>query len=33
LRHGFVEEGRRRNAWKLDGVTSDIIDMALHLEK
>jgi RimJ/RimL family protein N-acetyltransferase len=30
LRHGFVEEGRRRNAWKLDGVTSDIIDMALH---
>jgi RimJ/RimL family protein N-acetyltransferase len=31
LRHGFVEEGRRRNAWKLDGVTSDIIDMALVL--
>ncbi len=31
LRCGFVEEGRRRNAWKLDGVTSDIIDMALYL--
>jgi RimJ/RimL family protein N-acetyltransferase len=31
LRCGFVEEGRRRGAWKLDGVTSDIIDMALHL--
>jgi RimJ/RimL family protein N-acetyltransferase len=31
LRSGFVEEGRRRNAWKLDGVTSDIIDMALYL--
>lgn len=28
LRCGFVEEGRRRGAWKLDGVTSDIIDMA-----
>jgi RimJ/RimL family protein N-acetyltransferase len=31
LHCGFVEEGRRRNAWKLDGVTSDIIDMALYL--
>ena len=31
LRCGFVEEGRRRGAWKLDGVTSDIIDMALLL--
>ncbi len=31
LRCGFVEEGRRRGAWKLDGVTSDIIDMALSL--
>jgi RimJ/RimL family protein N-acetyltransferase len=31
LRCGFVEEGRRRNAWKLDGVTSDIIGMALFL--
>jgi RimJ/RimL family protein N-acetyltransferase len=30
-RNGFIEEGRRRKAWKLDGVTSDIIDMALHL--
>jgi RimJ/RimL family protein N-acetyltransferase len=29
LRHGFVEEGRRRCAWKLDGVTSDIIEMVL----
>jgi len=29
LRCGFVEEGRRRGAWKLDGMTSDIIDMAL----
>ncbi len=27
LRCGFVEEGRRVGAWKLDGVTSDIIDM------
>jgi ribosomal protein S18 acetylase RimI-like enzyme len=24
---GFVEEGRRVGAWKLDGITSDIIDM------
>jgi RimJ/RimL family protein N-acetyltransferase len=31
LRVGFVEEGRRRGAWKLDGVTSDIIDMAIQL--
>ena len=31
LRCGFVEEGRQRGAWKLDGVTSDIIDMALWL--
>jgi RimJ/RimL family protein N-acetyltransferase len=31
LRCGFVEEGRQRDAWKLDGVTSDIIDMALWL--
>jgi RimJ/RimL family protein N-acetyltransferase len=31
LRCGFVEEGRRRGAWKLDGVTSDIIDMAILL--
>jgi RimJ/RimL family protein N-acetyltransferase len=31
LRCGFVEEGRRRGAWKLDGMTSDIIDMAIHL--
>jgi RimJ/RimL family protein N-acetyltransferase len=31
LRCGFVEEGRRRGAWKLDGVTSDIIGMALIL--
>ena len=31
LRCGFVEEGRRRSAWKLDGVTSDIIDMAILL--
>ncbi|WP_156861245.1 GNAT family N-acetyltransferase [Casimicrobium huifangae] len=29
LRCGFVEEGRRRAAWKLDGMTSDIIDMGL----
>ena len=28
LRVGFIEEGRRRGAWKLDGVTSDIIDMS-----
>jgi RimJ/RimL family protein N-acetyltransferase len=26
-RVGFVEEGRRIGAWKLDGITSDIIDM------
>ncbi len=26
-RVGFVEEGRRIGAWKLDGMTSDIIDM------
>jgi ribosomal protein S18 acetylase RimI-like enzyme len=26
-RFGFIEEGRRIGAWKLDGVTSDIIDM------
>jgi RimJ/RimL family protein N-acetyltransferase len=31
LRCGFIEEGRRRGAWKLDGVTSDIIEMALFL--
>jgi RimJ/RimL family protein N-acetyltransferase len=31
LRNGFIEEGRRRNAWKLDGVTSDIIDMVFVL--
>ncbi len=31
LRCGFVEEGRQRGAWKLDGVTSDIIDMAIFL--
>lgn len=31
LHCGFVEEGRQRGAWKLDGVTSDIIDMALWL--
>ena len=31
LRCGFVEEGRQRGAWKLDGVTSDIIDLALWL--
>ena len=31
LRCGFVEEGRHRGAWKLDGATSDIIDMALFL--
>jgi GNAT superfamily N-acetyltransferase len=31
LRCGFVEEGRHRGAWKLDGMTSDIIDMALVL--
>ncbi len=31
LRSGFVEEGRRRGAWKLDGTTSDIIHMAIHL--
>ena len=31
LRCGFVAEGRRHGAWKLDGVTSDIIDMALSL--
>jgi putative acetyltransferase len=31
LRCGFVEEGRRRGAWKLDGMTSDIIDMAIFL--
>jgi ribosomal protein S18 acetylase RimI-like enzyme len=24
---GYVEEGRRIGAWKLDGITSDIIDM------
>lgn len=29
LRCGFVEEGRRRQAWKLDGQSSDIIDMGL----
>jgi RimJ/RimL family protein N-acetyltransferase len=28
-RCGFVLEGRRRQAWKLDGATSDIIDMGL----
>lgn len=27
LRCGFIEEGRRVGAWKLDGMTSDIIDM------
>jgi RimJ/RimL family protein N-acetyltransferase len=27
-RVGFVEEGRRIGAWKLDGITSDIIEMA-----
>jgi RimJ/RimL family protein N-acetyltransferase len=32
LRCGFVEEGRRIGAWKLDGVTSDIIDMAIHFQ-
>lgn len=31
LRCGFVEEGRQRGAWKLDGMSSDIIDMALWL--
>ncbi len=31
LRCGFIEEGRRRGAWKLDGMTSDIIDMAIFL--
>jgi RimJ/RimL family protein N-acetyltransferase len=30
-RVGFVEEGRRIGAWKLDGVTSDIIMMVLHI--
>jgi RimJ/RimL family protein N-acetyltransferase len=30
LRCGFVEEGRRISAWKLDGVTSDIIDMVFR---
>ena len=30
-RSGFVEEGRKREAWKLDGMTSDIIDMAILL--
>ena len=32
-RIGFIEEGRRRGAWKLDGVTSDIIDMAYVFTK
>ena len=31
LRCGFIEEGRRRGAWKLDGMTSDIIEMALFV--
>ena len=31
LRCGFIEEGRRRGAWKLDGMTSDIIEMALFI--
>ncbi len=31
LRCGFKEEGRRIGAWKLDGVTSDIIEMAITL--
>ncbi len=30
LRCGFIEEGRRIGAWKLDGVTSDIIDMVFR---
>jgi len=31
LRCGFVEDGRRIGAWKLDGVTSDIIEMSIFL--
>ena len=29
LRCGFIEDGRRIGAWKLDGMTSDIIEMSL----
>ena len=32
-RSGFVEEGRKREAWKLDGMTSDVIDMAILLQE
>ncbi len=31
LRCGFIEDGRRIGAWKLDGVTSDIIAMSIFL--
>ena len=31
LRCCFIEDGRRVGAWKLDGVTSDIIEMSISL--
>jgi len=31
LRCGFTEDGRRVGAWKLDGVTSDIIEMSIFV--
>ena len=31
LRCGFIEDGRRIGAWKLDGMTSDIIEMSISL--
>ena len=29
---GFVEEGRKREAWKLDGKVSDVVEMGLLLK-
>ena len=31
LRCGFIEDGRRVGAWKLDGVTSDILEMSIRM--
>ncbi len=31
VRCGFIEDGRRVGAWKLDGVSSDIIEMSIRM--